>query len=51
MDTQAMSMPTTGNIDIKVKHSPFPAVKMNVFTDRERLELKEIIREVINEFI
>ena len=51
MDTQAMSPPTTGDIDIIVDYAPYPEVKRNVFTDRERFELKEIIREVINEFI
>tara|TARA_B100000029_G_scaffold400977_1_gene400047 strand:+ start:1245 stop:1400 length:156 start_codon:yes stop_codon:yes gene_type:complete len=51
MDTQAISMPGSGSVDINVEYPPYPEVKRNVFTDRERFELKEIIREVINEFI
>ena len=51
MDTQAISPPSSGCVDINVEYPPYPVVKRNVFTDRERLELKEIIREVINEFI
>ena len=51
MDTQAISPPSSGSVDINVEFPPYAVVKRNVFTDRERFELKEIIREVINEFI
>ena len=51
MDTQAISHQSSGSVDINVEYPPYPVVKRNVFTDRERFELKEIIREVINEFI
>ena len=49
MDTQAMSPPSSGSVDIKVEYSPYPEVKRNVFTDRERFELKEIINETLDE--
>lgn len=51
MDTQAMSSPNSGSVDINVEYVPYPVITRSVFTDKERLELKEMIREVINEFI
>ena len=49
MDTQAISPPSSGSVDIKVEYAPYPQVIRNVFTDRERLELKEIINETLDE--
>ena len=51
MDTQAMALPSKGPVDKSIKYSPYPVITRTVFTDKERLELKQIIREVINEFI
>ena len=49
MDTQGMSVPSTGNIDKEVVHTPFVPKKIPSFTDMERKELKEIIHEVLDE--
>ena len=49
MDTQAISPPSSGSVDIKVEYAPYPQVIRNVFTYRERLELKEIINETLDE--
>ena len=49
MDTQGMSIPSTGYVDKEVTHSPYVPKKMTVFTDMERKELKEIINEVLDE--
>ena len=50
IDTQGLSVPTdkpyTGP---KVKYSPRPFKKLNVFTDEERKELKQLIHEVLDE--
>ncbi len=48
MDTQAISPPSTEPVDINAEYPPFSPIKRNVFTDREREELKEIIREVLD---
>ena len=49
MDTQGMSIPSTGCVDKEVIHSPYVPKKITVFTDMERKELKEIINEVLDE--
>ena len=48
MDTQAISLPSTEPVDINAEYPPYPVVKRNVFTDKEREELKEIFREVLD---
>ena len=49
MDTQGMSLPSTGSTNKEVVHRPYVPKKMTVFTDMERKELKEIINEVLDE--
>jgi hypothetical protein len=55
MDTQAMSGPVDKGpacsvlIDTDTTHLPFKPKVINAFTDQERDELKQIIREVLNE--
>tara|TARA_R100000353_G_scaffold135972_1_gene96507 strand:+ start:101 stop:298 length:198 start_codon:yes stop_codon:yes gene_type:complete len=49
MDTQGMSVPSTGDIDKEVVYTPFVPKKIPSFTDMERKELKEIINEVLDE--
>ncbi len=46
MDTQGMSLPG-GKVDLKQVHAPMKVKKMNVYTDRERAELIDIIQEAI----
>ena len=49
IDTQGMSTSKGGVIDPNAVYPPYIPKKINVFTDREREELKEIFREVLNE--
>ena len=55
MDTQAMSSPSDKGpacsvlIATDTTHLPFKPKAINAFTDQERDELKQIIREVLNE--
>ena len=52
IDTQGMSGPAT-NTDITdntVTYSPMPVKKMTVFTDLERKELKQMMREVLEDY-
>ena len=50
IDTQGMSLPSSGNVDTDVQYTPMPVKKMTVFTDMEREELKQMTREVLNEY-
>ena len=53
IDTQGISGPST-NTDITdntVTYSPMPVKKMTVFTDLERKELKQMMREGVLAFI
>ena len=50
IDTQGMSLPSSGNIDTDIQYTPMPVKKMTVFTDMEREELKQMMREVLNEY-
>ena len=52
IDTQGMSLPSdlpVGSPTHKVEYKPAPFKKLNVFTDLERKELKQIIHEVLDE--
>tara|TARA_Y100001938_G_scaffold130511_1_gene186546 strand:- start:63 stop:221 length:159 start_codon:yes stop_codon:yes gene_type:complete len=49
MDTQGMSLPSTGSTNKEAAHRPYVPKKMTVFTDMDRKELKEIINEVLDE--
>ena len=49
IDTQGMTAGKGGGIDPDRVYAPLKVRKLNVFTDREREELKEIFREVLNE--
>ena len=50
IDTQGMSLPSNGNVDNDIQYTPMPVKKMTVFTDMEREELKQMMREVLNEY-
>ena len=49
IDTQGMSLPSSGNTKVIPDTNPMPVKPLTVFTDLERKELKEIIHEVLNE--
>lgn len=49
MDTQGMTSGKGGVIDPNRVYPPYKVKKMNVITDRERKELKELINEVLDE--
>lgn len=54
IDTQGMTMPLSereARAVKPIKYTPFIPSKLNVFTDLERKELKQLIREVLNEYI
>tara|TARA_R100000458_G_C8110132_1_gene133232 strand:+ start:115 stop:315 length:201 start_codon:yes stop_codon:yes gene_type:complete len=52
IDTQGMSLPSSSGKKITVEqYTPMPVKKMTVFTDMERKELKQMMREVLDEFI
>ena len=46
--TQAMGVPNS-TVTAHKPHKPFKSKEINAFTDKEREELKQIIREVLNE--
>ena len=49
IDTQGMSIPSTGN-DVTVEYKPTHFKKLSAFTDMEREELKQMFREVLDEY-
>ena len=51
IDTQGMSLPSNGNNKVTLEYEPIPFKKLTAFTEMEREELKEIIREVLHEYI
>ncbi len=51
IDTQGMSLPSSSGKKINVEYSPMPVNKLTVFTDMEREELKQMMREVLNEYL
>ena len=52
IDTQGRSGPpvNTDITDNTVTYSPMPVKKMTVFTDLERKELKQMMREVLEDY-
>tara|TARA_R100000329_G_scaffold121740_1_gene100371 strand:- start:879 stop:1049 length:171 start_codon:yes stop_codon:yes gene_type:complete len=52
IDTQGITAPSTGKpcTDIDIDYSPMVVKKMTVFTDVEKEELKQIFREVLDEY-
>ena len=52
IDTQGMSGPSTGKvISSDIQYSPMKVKKMTIFNDTEREELKQMMREVLNEYL
>ena len=52
IDTQGMSGPSTGKvISSNIQYKPMEVKKMTIFSDMEREELKQMMREVLNEYL
>lgn len=49
IDTQGMSLPGKGIINSQREYPPMPVRKRTIFTAEERIELKEIIHEALDE--
>ena len=49
MDTQGMSAPAEGNVNEVREYPPYIPKKITAFTDMEKEELKQMMREVLNE--
>jgi len=49
IDTQGMSIPSTGNINSERDIPPMPVKHRTIFTTEEREELKQIIHEALDE--
>ena len=51
IDTQGISGPSTGKvISSDIQYPPMKAKKMTIFNDIEREEIKQMIREVLDEY-
>ena len=50
IDTQGMSLPSTDDTHQPVDYKPPTFKKLNGFTDMEREELKELFRQVLDEY-
>ena len=50
IDTQGMTLPSKSDSSKVVDYSPMAVKKINVFTDLEKEELKQIFREVLDEY-
>ncbi len=51
MDTQSMSAPRKGSVSEVQEYPPYIPKKIPIFTDMERKELKQMMREVLNEYL
>ncbi|AHB80914.1 hypothetical protein S-MbCM100_064 [Synechococcus phage S-MbCM100] len=49
MDTQGMSLPGESDTNPEREYPPMPVKKRTIFTAEERIELKEIINEALDE--
>jgi hypothetical protein len=49
IDTQGMSVPSKSGISTKQKFPPMPVKHRTIFTVEERIELKQIINEALDE--
>ena len=49
IDTQGMSIPSEGSTHTERKYPPLITPKRTIFTPEERIELKQIINEALDE--
>ena len=51
IDTQGMSAPSTGKVTSSdIQYPPMKVKKMTIFNDKEREEIKQMVREVFDEY-
>ena len=50
IDTQGITPPSDKPIDRNIQYKPMPVNKLNVFTDKEREELKSIVIEALKDY-
>ena len=51
IDTQGMTGPPTNKVTSSdIQYPPMKAKKMTIFNDREREEIKQMMREVLDEY-
>ena len=50
IDTQGITAPSDKPIDRTIQYPPMKVKKMMAFTDLEREELKQMFREVLDEY-
>ena len=51
IDTQGMSGPSTGKVTSSdIQYPPMKVKKMTIFNDKEREEIKQMVREVFDEY-
>ena len=52
IDTQGLTVPSTGKVTSStIQYSPMPVKKKFIFNDMEREEIKQMMREVLNEYL
>ncbi len=51
IDTQGISLPTSCPIDNKTEYPPMDIIERTIFNDIERKELKQMFREVLDEYV
>tara|TARA_Y100001963_G_scaffold103247_1_gene142130 strand:- start:408 stop:578 length:171 start_codon:yes stop_codon:yes gene_type:complete len=52
INTQSMSMPLSNDKEVTVKeYSPMSVKKLTMFNDMEKEELKQMMREVLDEYL
>ena len=51
IDTQGLSAPSDKPINHNIQYKPMQVKKMRIFNDMERDELKQMMREVLDEYV
>ena len=50
IDTQGITAPSDKPVNRNIQYDPMPVKKMTIFNDIEREELKQMMREVLDEY-
>ena len=51
IDTQGLTAPSDKPINRNIQYKPMPVKKMHIFNDIEIKELKQMMREVLDEYV
>ena len=51
IDTQGISLPNSRPVDNTIEYPPMITVERTIFNDIERKELKQMFREVLDEYV